>query len=210
MVLGVGAEDLVLRPPLGSGQHHRPLTRLVASHRNLRAVDAGLDHHLRALEHGLAYGRCQLVLVLHLGYAEAAPVGCRLHETGHADACLHLVVAHKLLVAAAYEQAVGHEHAVAAQILVEHELVEGHRLDKNAARGVRYSNQVEVSLEHSVLSRRAVNGYVCIIEEHGFTVFHKREVIAVDGGRGAVAEVDVPVEALHVYYIYIVSFLVEE
>ena len=64
----------------------------------------------------------------------------------------------------AYEDAVGDGDAECPEIVVECELVECEGFDEYAAGGVGYVQQVEISLQHSVLSRCAVYGDVCVVE----------------------------------------------
>ena len=70
VVLGIIVEELITRHDLRSRQHDRFLPGLIATLRDLRAVEEALHHHFRALHHRLADGGSQLVLVLHLGNAE--------------------------------------------------------------------------------------------------------------------------------------------
>ena len=55
-----------------------------------------------------------------------------------------------------------------------------------------------------------MDGDVGIVKVVCFSIFLKREVVAVDGRRGAVGQIDAPVEAVEVYDIDIVTLLVKE
>ena len=210
VVLGIVVEELVVSDHFGDGEHHRLLLGLIASHGDFGSLEEAFHHHVVALHHGLADGRGQLVFVLHLGHAERTAVGGGLHEARHADALFNLVVADQLFVAFADEQALGHAHAKAAQVVVEHELVEGHGLYEYAAGAVRQVDKLEIALHDAVLAGCSVDGDIGIVEHHQTTILHEREVVTVDGGRGAVVQVDVPVHAFHVDDIHIVTFFVEE
>ena len=210
VVFGVIVEELVGRHHLSGWQHNRPLLRLKDTDGNLRTLQKTLHHDLRTLQHGLADGGSQLILVFHLRHTETAAVGGRFHETGHTDAFLNLVVSHQFLVALANQQRVGHAHAIATQILIQHELVEGHRLHQYPTGTVGDADEVEIALQHTVLTRCTVNGDIGIVEQFRFPVLHKREVVAVDLGRRTVRQFHMPVLSLDIYDIYIVALLVEE
>ena len=151
-----------------------------------------------------------MIGVLHLRHAETAAVGCRLYETRHSDKALYLLVAVLVFLAATQQQAICHVHSVTFQIVVEHILVECHRLDEHTARAVWHLHELEIALHQSVLSRCAVYCYVGIVEHNSLSVLYKREVVAVDGSGRAVLKVDMPVRSFHVNDIHIVTFLVEE
>ena len=72
-------------------------------------------------------------------------------------------------------------------------------------------DEVEVALHQSVLARGAVNGDVSIVEDHSLAILaDEREVVLVDGGHVAVFVFHVPVDALHVDDVNVVTFFVEE
>ena len=126
VVFGIIVEELVFGHHLRRREEHGFLLRFVASHRDFGAFQIALHHHHVALHHCLTDGWSQLVFVFHLRHTKAAAIGGRLYKAGHTNALFYLVVAHQLLIAFADEQALSHAHPIAAQILIEHKLVEGH------------------------------------------------------------------------------------
>ena len=71
-------------------------------------------------------------------------------------------------------------------------------------------DQLEISLQDSVLARCAVDGDVGVVELHELAIFNEREVVAVDRRHGAVGKLHVPVHAFHLYDVCVVALLVEE
>ena len=115
-----------------------------------------------------------------------------------------------MLIASADEETLSHAHAVTAQILVEHELVESHRLDEYAAGAVRQVDEFEIALEDTVFPRCAVDGDVGIIENHFLTVLEEGEIVAVNLSRSAIGEVHMPVLSFDIDDIDVVAHFVEE
>ena len=70
--------------------------------------------------------------------------------------------------------------------------------------------QLKVALQHAILTRCAVYCDVGIIEDYGLSVMNEREIVLVDSCRCAVLQVNMPVQALHIDDIYVITFLVEE
>ena len=164
IVLGIIVEELVARHHLGDGEDDSLLAGFIDTLRNLRTFEITLDHNLRTLQHRLADGRSQLVLVLHLGYAKRRSVSSRLDEARHANALLDFIVAHQFLVTLANQQGVGHADTITAQILIEHELIESHSLHQHTTGTVGQIDQIEVTLQQAVLTRSAMNGDIGIVE----------------------------------------------
>ena len=173
VVFCVIIEELMLCNYLGSRQHYGLFARLVATYRNLGAIDTFLYHHVLALQHGLAYSWSQLVYVLYFAHTEAAAVGCRLYKARHTDALFYLFIAHELFIALANEQAVCHTNAVRAQLVVQYKLVEGHGFYQHATGRVRQVYQFEVALHDTILARSAVNGDVGIVKLHELAIEYK-------------------------------------
>ena len=66
IVLGVVVEELIARYHLSDGEQDGLLLSLIDALCDLCSIQETLDHHLGALQHGLANGRSQLILILHL------------------------------------------------------------------------------------------------------------------------------------------------
>ena len=210
VVFRVVVEELITGHHLCNRQQHRLLLCLIDTLRDLSSLKEALHHHLRTLHHGLADGGGKLILVLHLRYAKRRTVGSRLHEARHTDTFLYLVIAHQLLIAFADEQTLCHAHAIAAQVLVQHELIKRQCLNQNTTRAVGKVNQLEVALQDTVLARGAMNGDIGIVEHHQLTILLEREIILVDRCRGTVIQVRLPAVTFDDHDIYVVFFLVEK
>ena len=115
-----------------------------------------------------------------------------------------------MLLTATYQYALGYAHAIAAQIVVQYELVEGHRFHQYVAGRVGDVNQFEVALQDTILARSAVNGDVCIVEETCVSVLFEREVVLVDRSCGAVGQFNMPIGTAHVNDIHVVALFVHK
>ena len=71
-------------------------------------------------------------------------------------------------------------------------------------------NEVEISLHDAILTRLSVDGDVGIIKKDRFPVMLEREVVLINGCRGTITKVDMPVSSFHINDIDIVFLLVEK
>ena len=59
-------------------------------------------------------------------------------------------------------------------------------------------------------TRLAVDGDVGVVKLPAPAVLDKRKVVLVDGRKASVRQFDMPVDTFHIYYVYVVTLLVEE
>ena len=209
VVLGIVVEELILRDDLRSRQDHGLVLSLVYSLRYLGSLKIRLNHNLGALHERYAQSGSELVGVLHLTDTEATAVSGRFDEDGHTEALLNLLLV--VLLATAEQDAVGNIDAETTEVVVEHELIEGHGLDKHSTRRIGQMDEVEVSLNRAVLAWLSVDSDICIVEHHDLTLLiDEGEVVTVDRCRRAVLEIDVPVLSLDVDDVDVVLLLIEE
>ena len=210
IILGIVVEEFILRYHLSNWQYHCLLVCLVDTNGDFRSCQILFYHHFITLEHSLAQGGSQLILVLYFADAKTRSIGSRLHEARHSDALFNLVLTNQILITTADEQRVSNTNTIAAQILVKHKLVESHSLNQYTTSGIGNVYEVEIALQDTILTWSAMNGDIGIVEELGLAVFHKREVIAVDLCRDTTRQFHVPVLTLDIDDIHIVSLFVEE
>ena len=210
IILGIVVEELVARHHLCGRQDNGLLASLINTLRNFRTLQEALNHNLGTLQHSLADSRSQLVLAFHLADAKTGTVGSRFHEARHTDALLYLIIAYQFLIALTDEQRLCYTDTVAAQILVQHELIERHRLNQYATGRVRQSDEVKVTLQDTILARCTMNGDIGVVKEGGLAVYHEREIVAVNLGRQTVGQFNMPVLSLDINDIDVIALLVEE
>ena len=108
------------------------------------------------------------------------------------------------------QDAVGHRHTEGAHVVVQRKLVESQRLDEYGTGGIRYVEQVEISLHDAILARCAVNGDIGIVEPYGLSIEFEREFVLVNPLCGTVGQINMPVGILDIDDIDIVAVVVEE
>ena len=71
-------------------------------------------------------------------------------------------------------------------------------------------DEVEVALHHAVFTWLSVDGDISIIKVNMLAVFYKREVVLVNLNSLTIIQGHVPISALHIDEIDIITLLVEE
>ena len=208
IVLGIIIEELIAGYHLCSWQDNGLLCCLVNALRNLSTIEEAFNHYLVALHESYTEGWSQLVSILHLAHTEATAVGSRLYETRHTDALGNLVLI--ILFATTEQDTVSHVHAKTTQVVVEHILVEGHCLYQHTTCRIWQVDKVEVSLHHTILTRLSVDGDISIVEIDMLAILYERKVVLIDFGCLAIIESHVPVGALYIDEIDMITLLVEE
>ena len=70
--------------------------------------------------------------------------------------------------------------------------------------------KLEVTLHYSVLTRRPVNRNIRVIEHHELAIHQKIKVVFINGSRGSVFKMHVPIESFHVDNIDIIALFIKE
>ena len=70
--------------------------------------------------------------------------------------------------------------------------------------------QLKVALQYAIFTRCAVYCDVGIIEDNGLSVLNERKIVLVDSCSCTVLQVNMPVQALHIDDIYVITVFVEE
>ena len=108
------------------------------------------------------------------------------------------------------EQAVGHRYAEGTHVVVQHKLVIRHGLDEYVACAVGHADEVEITLQHSVLARCTVDGDVAEVRANALLAVLETEVVAIHNVPCAVGQDGLPVAGMNLYLIYIIARRVEE
>ena len=70
--------------------------------------------------------------------------------------------------------------------MIQDKLIKRHGLHQYTTRGIRQSDQIEITLKQAILTWGAMNGNIGIIKKTRLAILDKREIIAVDLSRGAI------------------------
>ena len=96
------------------------------------------------------------------------------------------------------------------QVLVQGEFIERHGLHEHVRCGVRQMDEVEISLQDTVLTRSAMYGDVGEIRPDTLAAFHEAEIVAVHVRTAPAFQMSLPCHTFDFNDINFISFLVEK
>ena len=140
-----------------------------------------LDHHFIAFIHRLMNGGNHFFEGFHFAHTEGAAAGIGLDETRESDALDDFLRSGQRLSATHHQAVADMDAGKCAKIIIKRELVESKCLNKYATGAVRETDQVEITLENTVLAGRTMDGDVSEIEGLALAVYFIREVVEIDG-----------------------------
>ena len=210
IVLGCIVEELIFRDNLRNGEYHTLLLRLIAAASQLSASHESFYHHVLAFLQGKFDCRTKLLHGLDLSCAEGGPAPGRLHKARQTNARHYLLVRHLFVVTYLDEQTVCNRNAKSPHVIVENELVVSHCFDKDITCRVRHLNEVEVTLQFSVLAWSTMNGDVSEVGMNLLAVMHETKVVSIDLRATSIRKQSLPLASMNLYLIYNITRGIDE
>ena len=137
-----------------------------------------LDEHLFAFRKGFSDGGLNVGFFLHFRYSETASSHVWFDKAGQSDFLDYFIVGYAARLA--QQNRFCHANSESFQVLIAGEFIERESRYEYIAGGVRYSQQVKISLQDAVFARSAVNSDIGKVKHCFLFSDRKAEIVFVN------------------------------